>query len=191
MVYNYNMKLEQTKFPYKIIPEHEKKYRFTTGELHKYRGHYYPLIVKPTDDPSEDTAEICQGHLVLHSSNPKSPVTNAAVLDEWYYNQAKALFAGMVAKAMLNAAPYVKGKMPRLRIKRMLDQWGACNPRTGLLILNLELIKVPDACTAFVAQHEVMHLKYPSHNNAFFAAMKSVMPDWVEREKILKTYYPV
>lgn len=185
------MKSYQTKFPYRIVPEHEKKYQFTTGELHKYRGHYYPLVIKPETDAACDSVEIAQGHLVIHSSKPKNPAANAAILDEWYYHQAKALFAGMVAKAMLNARPYIRTAVPRLKIKRMLDQWGACNPRTGLLILNLELIKVPDACTAFVAQHEVLHLKYPSHNTAFFTAMKTLMPDWVEREKILKEYYPV
>lgn len=173
----------------KVIPEHLKNYQFVTGEKHKYLGHYYCLIIKEIANEDDEHAELQKNHLVIYTTRPNNVRWNALILDTFYKEKAEEIFTPILAAAVVNALPYNKKKLPKLHIYRMSNEWGACNPKTGALILNLELIKTPVKCIEFVAQHEVLHLSFPSHNNAFFAALKTLMPDWREREKILREKY--
>ncbi|WP_329886621.1 M48 family metallopeptidase [Pseudoramibacter faecis] len=174
-----------------VMPEHCKDYHFVTGEKHKYLGRYYTLVVQPIGDGGVQQVALRGEYLYLSTKEPADIAASAGILDAWYQKQAEAVFTPIVAEAVVKAIPYNHKRLPQLRIYRMNNQWGACNPKTGVLILNLELIKVPEACIAFVAQHEVLHLSFPSHNNAFFSALKTLMPNWMEREKTLRTLYPI
>lgn len=174
-----------------VMPEHCKDYHFVTGEKHKYLGKYYTLVVRPIGDDEIPRVMLRGQYLYLSTREPANIAVNAGVLDAWYQERAEAVFTPILAEAVVRAMPYNRKRLPQLRIYRMDNQWGACNPKTGVLILNLELIKVPEACIAFVAQHEVLHLRFPSHNGAFFSALKTLMPNWVEREKTLRTLYPI
>ena len=172
----------------KIIPEHEKVYHDTTGEKHKFLGDFYTLSVQST----HDTAHVVpQGsNLVLAVNDPKDKEECAFTLDMWYRDQAQEVFLPIVADAVVETAPY-KVALPKLRIYRMLDRWGSCSPKSKILIMNLELIKVPVPCIEYIATHEMLHFRYPSHNFAFSAALGTVMPDWKKREDILNEFYPI
>lgn len=171
-----------------ITPEHEKTYRYTTGESHKYLGHYYTLSVHQTNlDPR---VQINGDNIVLECNKPKDINHKEFIMDMWYREKAQEAFVPIVADAVVKAAPY-KLQLPRLRIYRMLDRWGSCSPKSKILIMNLELIKVPELCIEYIALHEMIHFKYPSHDFSFSAAMGTLMPDWKKREDFLNQWYPI
>jgi predicted metal-dependent hydrolase len=171
-----------------IIPEHEKTYRYVTGESHKYLGHYYTLSVHQTNDAPH---VYLQGeNLVMACNHPDDMENKEFLMDMWYREKARETFVPIVADAVVKASPY-KLQLPHLRIYRMLNRWGSCSPKSKILIMNLELIKVPDFCIEYIALHEMIHFKYPSHNFAFSAAMGTLMPDWQARENFLNTWYPI
>ena len=171
-----------------ITPEHEKIFRYETGERHKYLGHLYTLSVIQTND--EPKVYLRGENLVMEVNDPKNLAQKELALDLWYRNQAREIFVPILAEAIVKASKY-KLEMPKLRIYRMLDRWGSCSPKSKILILNLELIKVPKPCIEYIALHEMLHFKFPSHNFAFSSALGTLMPDWNQREKFLNTYYPI
>ena len=59
----------------------------------------------------------------------------------------------------------------------MQKQWGSCSP-TGVLLLNLHLIKAPARCVDYVLLHEICHLREHNHGNAFCTLLESLLPDW-------------
>lgn len=172
----------------KIIPEHEITYRYETGERHKYLGHLYALsVIQTNGEPRVKT----QGeNMIMEVSDPKNLKQKELVLDMWYRERAREVYVPILAEAIVKAARY-RLEMPYLRIYRMLDRWGSCSPKSKILILNLELIKVPVPCIEYIALHEMLHFKYPSHDFGFTSALGTLMPDWKQREDFLNDVYPI
>lgn len=171
-----------------ITPEHERIYHYTTGESHKYLGHYYNLSVHHTN--LEPRVQIFGENIVLECSQPNNREHKEFILDMWYRDQAREKFVPLLADAVVKAAPY-KIQLPQLRIYRMLNRWGSCSPKSKILILNLELIKVPEFCIEYIALHEMLHFRYPSHDFGFSSALGTLMPDWHKREDFLNQWYPI
>ena len=46
----------------------------------------------------------------------------------------------------------------------------------------------PERCIEYVALHEVMHRKHFNHSNKFWADLKEIMPDYLERKNYLNKY---
>jgi predicted metal-dependent hydrolase len=175
-------------FNQNIIPEHKKAYRYETGEKHKYLGCYYPLSIISTKEEPHVTLQ--GSNIVLYTDDSKDRKENAFILDMWYREKAREVFVPILADAVVKAAPYKK-MLPKLRIYRMLDRCGSCSPKSKILILNLELIKVPKPCIEYIALHEMIHFRYPSHDMGFYAALSNLMPDWKKWEDLLNDKYPI
>jgi predicted metal-dependent hydrolase len=65
-----------------------------------------------------------------------------------------------------------------IRIRAMKRKWGACRPRSGDIVLNLELAKHPPAAIDYVVLHELAHLLEASYGPRFQAILTEHMPDW-------------
>jgi predicted metal-dependent hydrolase len=76
---------------------------------------------------------------------------------------------------------------PRLRVRitacflqRMKTKWGGCNPRSGTIRLNTELVKKPKDLLEYVVVHEMLHLLEPRHSERFVALLNEHYPAWRE-----------
>ena len=67
-------------------------------------------------------------------------------------------------------------------------RWGTCQPALRHIKLNMHLLLFPRRCLDLIVVHELCHLKESSHNARFHALMKHYLPDYKEREKILKDH---
>ena len=73
----------------------------------------------------------------------------------------------------------------RVVLRRMKSRWGSCQPQTGRICLNLELMTKPEPCLHYVLVHELVHLLEPNHNQRFYAWMDWFMSDWKETRRLL------
>ena len=60
------------------------------------------------------------------------------------------------------------------------------NLRTGTLAFAQRLCVMPQAAQEYVVVHEFCHFAHPNHSPAFWAAVEKVLPDYRQREKLLK-----
>lgn len=167
------------------LPELLKTYQYTTGEKHKYLGDHYRLMVLESPETGVSIENYTMNLLV---NDLKSTSHKELILDLWYREQARSIFVEALAKAIVTAAPY-EVKIPDLKIYRLDSRWGACSPKSTRIILNLELIKTPKECIEYIALHEMLHFRFPSHNLAFYGALGDLMSDWKEREDLLNKKY--
>ena len=65
-------------------------------------------------------------------------------------------------------------------VQRMKTKWGGCNPKTGNIRLNTELIKKPRDLLEYVVVHELLHLLEPTHNERFITLLTQHYPTWRE-----------
>lgn len=71
-------------------------------------------------------------------------------------------------------------------IRDMKTRWGSCSVGKATIRINLQLAGKPDECLEYIIVHELTHLLEPSHNRVFHAYMTRFLPDWKQRDQILK-----
>lgn len=171
-----------------ITPEHKKVFRYKNGEVHKYLGHFYTLDVRQSTNTPRVYIEGKQ--LVVECPRVNNIEEKEYLVNAWYEEQANKIFVPIMADTVIKTQD-LELDFPTLRIYYLPDRWGSCSPKNKIIILNSELIKVPKFCIEYIALHEMIHLKYASHNGSFYAALGNVMPDWRKREAFLNKYYPL
>ena len=97
--------------------------------------------------------------------------------------EAKAALPPRLAQlAALHGFTYNK-----VRIKHNSSNWGSCS-ELGHIILNLNLMRLPEHLRDFVMLHELCHLRYLNHGPEFHSLLESVCPGHRALARELKTY---
>jgi len=152
---------------------------YTQGAMIPFLGRDYELTI--THAPH--THITVEGGR-LHCSTPHidSPKKLQEAIEQWYRTQAKIYCEEAIDKYH----PFVNRPIHAVRIKRMKTRWGSCNHTKGYINLNVELIKKPLEALEYVVLHELVHLIYPNHSQAFYYYIEHYMPDWKARVALLK-----
>lgn len=157
----------------------QKKY--ISGEIHYYLGKQYTLQVV---ESGKNSVFIEGNSLIINSKYPENQEYLEVLLNKWYRNQAKKVFAELLPPIIekfkkYNVAP------AKISIRDMRSRWGSCS-RKGNISLNLQLIKLNENCIRQVMVHEMCHLVYFNHQAGFHALMDEMMPDWKLWKKEMK-----
>lgn len=157
----------------------QKKY--ISGEIHYYLGKQYTLQVV---ESNTNSVFIEGNSLIINSKYPENPKYLEVLLNKWYKNQAKKVFAELLPPIIekfkkYNVAP------AKISIRDMRSRWGSCS-RKGNISLNLQLIKLNENCIRQVMVHEMCHLVYFNHQAGFYALMEEMMPNWKNWKKELR-----
>ena len=157
----------------------QKKY--ISGEIHYYLGEQYTLQVVESD---KNSVFIESNSLIINSKYSENPEYLEIILNKWYRNQAKKVFAELLPPIIekfkkYNVAP------AKISIRDMRSRWGSCSRRVNIS-LNLQLIKLNENCIRQVMVHEMCHLVYFNHQVGFYALMDEMMPEWKMWKKELR-----
>ena len=106
------------------------------------------------------------------------------ITEKWYFEKARALFPQVMDKYL----DILGEKIEHLSIKKMKTRWGSCNHRKKYINLNTDLVKKPVPCIEYVVLHEIAHLRHPNHSRDFYHHIERYMPDYKQREKLLKEF---
>ena len=72
-----------------------------------------------------------------------------------------------------------------IRFSTARTRWGSCSPKNSITF-SLRLMDYPDEAIDAVIVHELAHIRHKNHSKAFYAFVLSVLPDYWERDKLLK-----
>ncbi|MBR4155127.1 MAG: M48 family metallopeptidase [Bacteroidales bacterium] len=151
---------------------------FTDGEAHYFLGKQYPIKV----NISSRNSVIFKDEVIVISA--KSQELVEALLDRWYFEQARRVFQEISVPLIKQMEKYDVAPKS-FAIRKMKTRWGSCS-RRGSISLNLHLIKLPEQCIKEVILHELCHLVHFNHSKEFYALMTAEMPDWKIWKKELK-----
>ena len=73
----------------------------------------------------------------------------------------------------------------RVRITAARTRYGSCNSK-GNLCFSLFLMLSPMEAVEYVVVHELAHIVHHNHSRAFWETVERFMPDYRERQKLLK-----
>lgn len=115
-----------------------------------------------------------------------SPRADARIMSAEELAQAKKYIEAS-SKPLVHTWEAIIGvKAQTLAYRNMTSRWGSCNPATGRICLNIQLVNYPPACLEYVVVHELCHLLERGHGPQFKALMDKHLPDWRERKALLK-----
>ena len=72
-----------------------------------------------------------------------------------------------------------------LKITSAKTRFGSCSGKDSICFSYL-LMRYPDEAIDYVVVHELAHIKHKNHSKAFYALIEKYLPDYKEREKLLK-----
>ena len=75
------------------------------------------------------------------------------------------------------------------RVTSAKARFGSCSAKNSLCF-SYRLMAYPEAAIDYVVVHELAHIKHHDHSRAFYAAVASVLPDYKERERLLRQPLP-
>ncbi|MBE7649013.1 M48 family metallopeptidase [Tenacibaculum finnmarkense] len=154
---------------YPLTPER----KFVSGETHLYLGKQYRLKLIEGD---MESVKMKSGYLFITLKEISNTARIEFLLRSWYAKKAVFHFESLFKKN-LKIATSISDIIPSLKYRWMDKRWGSCDAK-GIIHLNLELIKSPKVCIEYVLLHEICHLRYLDHGNAFVQLLNTLCPDW-------------
>lgn len=158
------------------------KRRYVSGETYRYLGRQYRLRVRTTNPVG---VRLIGGHFHVNVSNRKDHQKIKQLLDTWFREHAERVFHLAITKCLC-AAPLRHLEIPPFALRSMQKRWGSCT-KTGRILLNPLLVRVPRSCVEYVVAHELCHLVEHHHGPSFYRLLSRAMPDWEKRRRRLNT----
>jgi predicted metal-dependent hydrolase len=153
------------------------KRELVSGESHYFLGRRFRLRLIEQDGMRGYGVRLTRSHLELVVRSNSTPAHRETLLNDWYRAQLRSVASSLIGKwqARLGVEVSTWG------IRKMKTKWGACNPDSRRIWLNLELAKAPLECVEYIVLHELAHLLVRHHNEGFQALMDANMSGWRER----------
>ncbi len=82
-------------------------------------------------------------------------------------------------------APKVGVKITSIFVKDMAYHWASCD-KFGKLKFNWKCMMAPPKIIDYVIVHELCHMHYQNHSDAFWNEVDKILPDYRERKEWLK-----
>lgn len=106
--------------------------------------------------------------------------------------KSEAEIKELIKKAKAQLPPIIEkysrimGVTPtRFTVTRAKTRFGACSGKNAISFSCL-LMDYPQDAIEYVVVHELAHIKEHNHSKLFWAEVAKILPDWKEREALLK-----
>lgn len=148
--------------------------RYLDGEEFLYLGEPYRLELQDGQRPS---LVFKGGFQLARRALPRAP----QVFEKWYRKRALQVISERVEWFAAGHGFAHDG----IRITSARKQWGSCGPK-GNLRFAWRLVMAPLPIIDYVVVHELVHLRHMNHSRTFWRKVKSILPDFRQREAWLK-----
>lgn len=148
---------------------------FVTGETFSYLGRSYRLVMAARQkEPLR-----FDGHQFSLRSDAKG--TAMEHFRQWYIATGKE----WVTKRVALLARKGVASPARVEVRDLGFRWGSCG-KTGVVFFNWKIMQLPVKLADYILVHELVHLRYPRHDAAFWQAIERCLPDWKQRQEALR-----
>lgn len=149
-------------------------------------GRRLPVRVLPGE---RDEAHIGRDALTVCQRDPRDAVRRRELVRQELERAGRPVLEDSLRRMYELVRP-LGVAFPVMTTRWAKTRWGSCSSGRGRISINKALIGVPPAGIDYVLLHELVHFLHPNHSPAFYARLASLMPDYRERERLLRAYTP-
>jgi len=151
---------------------------YINGEVFKYLGRDYYLIIKPGNSLNID---IVGNKLVVNTINYNNPLKIKEEIKLWYINKAekkiKVIHRYYESLMKLSANKLIFGEYK--------SKWGSCNSKK-VISYDWRIIMSPITVINYLVVHELSHIVHPNHSKAFWSYVSNYIEDYKDKKKWLR-----
>ncbi len=169
---------------YETVEKHRRtQSQFINGEEFLFLGEKLILTVK---ESKEESIQLKENQIYIFVNDPESYERKKSLVEGWLQLQSHNIFHKINLEINEIFKEYGVALAP-LKIKNMVSRYGSCHLKKGHITMNMKLIRSPIPCIEYVMLHEYAHFIHPNHSKKFHHLVKSLMPDYKERIRTLKS----
>jgi predicted metal-dependent hydrolase len=161
--------------------------KYEDAEKFYIMGKPYNLRVVQSD---HDRVIVFQNDIFMYTKKMEDIDYKKRHMEKWYkemaYEKLKKIYDKVCGKFNV-----IYIEKPELYFRKMKARWGSYSPIDNKILLNSQLIKVPEECIEYVIVHELCHVRYRNHKKEFYDFLESFLPDWKVRRQELNRYVSV
>ena len=167
----------------------EARIQWRDGVVLRYLGASLQVVLDSSVALKKNSAQLetlgneSEASFVLRIGLPitASPEQIRDATQAWLMRRAKELFA----ERLDHFAPRLGVAWKRLSLSSASTRWGTASA-DGAIRLNWRLIHHKLDVIDYVVAHELSHLRVMDHSPQFWDTVKSVMPDYPQRRRVLR-----
>lgn len=164
------IKRKQAEF---LRQERETKRSYVSGETIHVFGRPHRLVVREAVGRPGITV-LPGGRVELLTRPGATLVDRERQIENWQRRQLREKAGPKISRW----ARQLEVAEPQWGIKIMKTKWGSCNPDSGSVWINLDLVKKPTQCLDYVILHEMAHFISRQHDDLFISVLDRFMPSW-------------
>lgn len=126
------------------------------------------------------------GNITLYVTNTDDYELKYKTYIIWLRSQCLPLMTRLCKRAYDEHYGKLGIDFPTIKVKDMRSRWGSCIPSKKILTFNVHLMEYPLPAAEYVVAHEFTHFLQANHSARFYAELARYMPDYKQREKLLK-----
>lgn len=161
--------------------------KYEDGEKFFIMGKPYNLRVIQSD---HDRIAVFQGDIFMYTRKKDDINYKQRHMEKWYKEMACEKLK-KIYDDVCNKFTVIYNEKPELHFRKMKARWGSYSPIDNKILLNSQLVKVPEVCVEYVIVHELCHVRYRNHKREFYDFMESFLPEWKIRREELNRYVSV
>lgn len=155
--------------------ERQPPRQYKNRESHYIWGHRYLLHIVEHDGPAKIVPR-SKTYIDMFVRPGTGTEKRHEIMTEWYRSQIKKVVPDYIRKWEPRLGVTVRDWQVRI----MKTKWGSCNPDSGRILINLELVKKPEHYLEYIIVHEMAHLLERKHNERFMRILQEHVPDWIK-----------
>ncbi|MFB7140940.1 M48 family metallopeptidase [Gottfriedia sp. NPDC056225] len=170
----------------KMLSSHHE---FISGEKFAYLGRQYRLKVAKDESVSEASLMFRNGRFFAVVPTSFDDSTRQEHLFDlfrkWYITHGLTKIQKRIKLYSSRMGCYSS----KIVVKEQQSRWGSCT-KNKTININWKILMAPMRIVDYVVVHELAHIEYPDHSNAFWRKVESILPDYEERKEWLRVNGP-
>ncbi len=160
---------------------------YQTGDILKVGERTYTLVVNH-ESRSTSSAKLKDGQIQLKLNKDLTSIQLSKSIKTLLSRVIGQDFKKDITNRVLEINErYFKKDIKSVNLKYNSSNWGSCSSKSNIN-LSTRLLFAPSDVIDYVIVHELTHLIEMNHSQKFWNLVKSVMPNYKQKEKWLKEY---
>lgn len=148
-------------------------------EYIKYLGKNYKKVII---ESSEDRISVKEKKIFIYTKEKNKDYIDKILL-EWKLKNLK----NILNKYLEKYSSLLGKSINFYKIKTLKSAWGINHSRNNYVVFNFLLIEKDVQAIEYVVLHELCHIFHRNHQREFWSLLEKFMPNYTEKEKILKS----